>query len=214
MKRSGPRLLRVVGERHRLSRAGFSLVEIIVVIAITALLLINVQLVSKAGTDAARSGVLMATIDDELDLTLDRMTLALMGSSSDELSGPPMAPANSTFVTYTSVLGFDDGAPVLGDTESIEWSIQGDMPGTVVWSQGESESSGRAVTWSRSVPNAYAGEALGNLEDDNGNGLLNEHGLAFTREGAKVEIHLTVEHVGDGGERAALDKTHRITCRN
>ncbi|MEM8709331.1 MAG: prepilin-type N-terminal cleavage/methylation domain-containing protein [Planctomycetota bacterium] len=201
--------------------SGFTLVEVVIVAAITALAIVNLHIVSKAGATAAKAGILKSAASDELNLTVDRISLALMGSSADELTGPPRAPANSTTVEYAVVLGYQDGEKILSPTESISWELGGNEHGIIEWSMADAaggssggSEGGHSIVWSKSIPNAFIGEQLGNEHDDNGNGLLNEHGLAFTRDGASVDIHLTVERIGDGGEQVSLDKKHRITCRN
>lgn len=196
------------------SRTGLTLIEIMAAITIMALVMINIQMVSKTGHDAARSGVLKAQLDNELELTLDRITLALMGTSQEEVEGPAMAPASSDWVSYSKLLGQEGGLPVMSDPESIEWNPSGRASGTVLWRQDPDGAAEREVTWSRSVPSAYTGEIAGNGKDDNGNGIRDEKGLAFTRDGDQLEILLTVEHYDDQGNPERVDRTFKVTCRN
>ncbi|MEC8513218.1 MAG: prepilin-type N-terminal cleavage/methylation domain-containing protein [Planctomycetota bacterium] len=195
-------------------RAGFTLVEVIAALAIVGLVLANMAIVTRTGSSAARSGVLQASLNDELDLTLDRITLALMGTSEDEIAGPPMAPACSDYVHYTRTLGYEGGVPVTSDPESIVWEPAVGVSGHVVWAVNGGEETEREVTWSRAVPAAFLAEIGSNGEDDNGNGLLDEHGLAFTKEGDRVDIYLTVEKLDENGELAQEAETFTVTCRN
>lgn len=196
------------------ARAGLTLVEVIAAIAILALVMVNVQMVSRSGHDAVRSGVLSAQLDNELELTLDRITLALMGTSEEEIEGAGLAPSASDHVHYSKLLGEEDGVPVMSDPESIQWSPSGQATGTVLWRQDPDTAEERQVTWSRAVPSAYTGEVVGNGEDDNGNGVLDEKGLAFTKDGDQLQIFLTVEHYDEQGKPERVDRTFKVTCRN
>lgn len=196
------------------ARSGFTLVEVVAALAIVALVLANMAIVTRTGSSAARSGVLQASLDDELDLTLDRITLALMGTSEDEIVGPPMAPAYSDYVHYTRTLGYEDGEPVTGDPESIAWEPATGLSGHVVWAVNGGEETEREITWSRAVPAEFLAEIGSNGEDDNGNGLLDEHGLAFTKDGDRVDIYLTVEKLDENGDLAQDAETFTVTCRN
>ena len=112
------------------------------------------------------------------------------------------------------ILGYEDGAPVTSDPESIVWEPAAGVSGHVVWAVNGGEVTEREITWSRAVPDAFLAEIGSNGEDDNGNGLLDEHGLAFTKEGDRVDIYLTVEKLDENGELAQEAETFTVTCRN
>lgn len=196
--------------------SGMTLVEIVAAMAIATLIMANVVMVSRTGADATKSGVLKASIDDELDLTVERITLALMASSEDEITGPVMAPASSDFIHYTKTLGEEDGVAIISDPESISWEAveTRESSGNVVWTVDSEANGDRDVTWSRSVPVDFHDEVGGNGTDDNNNGLLDEGGLAFTQLEEKVEIHLTVQRVDEEGHLVQTDSKRTVTCRN
>ena len=81
--------------------------------------------------------------------------------------------------------------------------------GHVVWAVNGGEETEREITWSRAVPAEFLAEIGSNGEDDNGNGLLDEHGLAFTKEGDRVDIYLTVEKLDENGDRPGRRDLHR-----
>lgn len=102
--------------------AGFTVIEVMIGIAIMALILVNIHLVSKSSTEAVRSGALRSSLNDELELTLDRITFALMAAQDEEIEGPLAAPLSSGFVRFATVLGRDaEGGVVVGSTEQISW---------------------------------------------------------------------------------------------
>lgn len=195
-------------------RAGFSLVELIIALSVLVLIAVNVGMVSRAGRSAAESGVLMLRVDDELHLTMDRISLALMAADSDQVDGLAQAPLPSDWVQYQAALGTNDGEVVHGPIEDVTWKPAGDGNGTVQWRERPDEAEERKVVWSKNVPVAYQAEILENLEDDNGNDLLDEAGLAFTKEARTINIHVTVERKGDDGRPHSTHKKSVITCRN
>ncbi|MEM8709530.1 MAG: prepilin-type N-terminal cleavage/methylation domain-containing protein [Planctomycetota bacterium] len=195
-------------------RAGFSLVEVIIAISVLVLIAVNVGMVSRVGRSAAESGVLMLRVDDELHLTMDRISLALMAADSEEVDGLAAAPLPSDWVQYQAALGTNDGEVVHGPVEDVSWRPAGDGNGTVQWRERPDEETERQIVWSKHVPIAYQSEILENLEDDNGNDLLDEAGLAFTKDARTINIHVTVEREGEDGRSHSTHKKSVITCRN
>lgn len=219
--------------RRRLaSRSGFTLLEVTIVLVILALLAANVRMVSESGAAAVRSGAMRSSLENELELTLERITFALMSAQDSEIEGPVPAPMPSSFVRFAAVLGRDASGNVLtGPTEQIAWSPHnvedGEMGrtaqlntsvtregGRVLWTENADIEETRRITWSNAVPDAYMGEVDGNAEDDNGNDLLDEGGLAFARDGSEVRVLLTVERIDERGRRQPVERSLRIAPRN
>jgi prepilin-type N-terminal cleavage/methylation domain-containing protein len=221
----------------RPSRGGFTLLEVMIAITILALIIVNVQLVSKSGTAAARSGALMSSLENELEMTLDRITFALMSAQDEEIEGPLPAPVPSSFVRFASVIGRDaQGNVLMSPTEQISWAAHDEEPagqgggggagqsggtgnvtlegGRVTWVEDADATASRRVTWSNAVPTVYEGEVDQNAEDDNENGLLDEAGLAFARDGSQVQVFLTVERVDEKGAKRPVQRSLRVAPRN
>jgi prepilin-type N-terminal cleavage/methylation domain-containing protein len=214
------------------ARGGFTLLELTIALVIFALLAANVHLVSRSGAAAVRAGALRSSLENELELTLDRITFALMSAQDSEIEGPVPAPMPSSFVRFAAVLGRDESGNVLtGPTEQIAWTAHdvatGELGrserrnpsafregGRVTWTENADVSETRRITWSNAVPTAYMGEVDGNAEDDNGNDLLDEGGLAFAREGTEVRVLLTVERIDDRGQRQPVERSVRVAPRN
>lgn len=208
--------------------SGFTLLEVMIGVAILSLILVNVHLVTKSGAAAARSGALRSSLENELELTLDRITFALMAAQDTEIEGPAPAPLPSTFVRFASVIGRDGaGNVVMSPTEEIAWAEhieagsggQGGNGafmdgGRVTWTEDADAVASRRITWSNSVPIIYMDEVGGNAEDDNGNDLLDESGLAFARDGAQVQVFLTVERLDERGRPQPVERSLRIAPRN
>jgi len=186
-------------------------------LGIMALIALNLALVSRSGSAVARTSSLLSVLNNELDLTTERMQMALMAANSEEVESVGAFPIYSNRVDFAVDLGVDNGAVVSGDPERIHWVPQGATEGVVNWVRNPDGELERRVTWSRSVPSTFEGEILDNVEDDNGNGLLDEGGLAFTRPVAEtdlLEIHLTVQRVDKDGRPVPRSRRLRVTCRN
>ena len=199
-------------------RAGFTLIELLIGVTILALLSMNLTLISRTGAAAAKTSALVATLNGELDLTLERMQLTLMAAHAEEVQSIGAFPLYSSRVDFAIDIGVDNGSVVLGDPERIAWSPLGDRDGAVNWTRNpEDEEAERSVVWSRSVPPVFDGETLGNDSDDNANGMFDEGGLVFTLPEVNqdmLEIHLTVERTDKEGRRVPKSRRLRVTCRN
>lgn len=200
--------------RNSTCRAGFTLVEVLIAFTVLVLLGLNTAMVTKAGRSATRAGMAINGIDDELHLTLDRISLVLMAARSDDVEHVYEAPLPSSFVRYQTSLGTQDGMVIRGPVEDIEFVPTGEERGKIQWSELHDEDRRRSVVWSKNVPAAYQAEVLRNLKDDNRNDLLDEAGLAFTKTSDTISVHVTVERVDSEGHSYSTHKRSLIKCRN
>ena len=195
-------------------QAGFTLIEALIAMTVFLLITLNVKLVVGAGQSAASAGAFMMSIEDELNLTVDRMSLALMAADSSEVDGYGLAPVSSETVRYQTALGMDDGRVVHGPLEDLRYIRTAEDQGRVEWRENPGTDEEWKVVWSKHVPIAHKAEILDNFEDDNGNDLQDEGGLAFTMLGRVISIHLTVAREDDDGRQLSRNKRSVITCRN
>jgi prepilin-type N-terminal cleavage/methylation domain-containing protein len=192
------------------AQAGFTIVELVFAAAILGLLSLNLAMVLRTSSSAFETGVFRKVIDDQAELTMDRISLAVMASAEKDLYPISVAPMNTPRLDYQICLGFQDGQLVMGDTERIEYVP---LNGLVVWSQNPNSTDTRSVVWSSWVPNNLDGELVNGL-DDNGNGLIDEQGLSFDSSGGKVNIHLTLERKDSKGVIFKRTLVNTVTCRN
>ncbi len=197
-----------------LQRAGFTLVEALIAMTVFLLIAVNVNLVVGAGRSAASAGAFMMSIEDELHLTIDRMSLALMAADSKEVDGLSSAPLSSETVRYQTALGMNDGRVVHGPLEDVRYIRTAGNEGRIEWRENPGAETEWSVVWSKHVPIAYKAEILNNFEDDNQNDLRDEGGLAFTMLGRVISIHLTVARDDEDGRELSRKKRSVITCRN
>lgn len=195
-------------------RGGFTLVEVIIATTVFLLITLNVNLVVSAGRSAASAGAFMMSIEDELHLTVDRMSLALMAADSNEVNGTELAPLSSGTVRFQTALGTNGGLVVHGPVEDVSWIRTTKDEGRIEWSEDPGGPTERSVVWSQNVPVAFNAEIMNNSVDDNGNDLRDEGGLAFTKLGRTIDIYLTVAKEDEKGRALARDKRSVVTCRN
>ncbi len=198
--------------RVRHAGSGFTLLELVIALAILALVSVNVTLVTRTGSQAVRSGAFWQTLNDEADQTLDRISLALMASDASNLYPIAISPLYTNAVSYKVSLGVEDGQPVESPPESISWEELEDR-GRIQWRENPGLPEERGVTWSNWVPSFFDGETF-NGSDDNGNALVDESGLAFDMEGDLVNIHLTIERPNPDGQPVPVTRKIQVTCRN
>jgi prepilin-type N-terminal cleavage/methylation domain-containing protein len=201
---------------HR--RSGFTLVEVLIASVIFALISVNIAMVTRTGSQATANGLLHELLDSELDLTLDRIKLALMSASADNVYPQVSAPASNERIEFSTSLGVQSGIHVMGDPERIEWIPSENDTGRVIWTQSLGLPGERQIQWSRSVPTLQNKEVL-NLNDDNQNGLVDEPGLSFhmnhaTDEEMQVFITLTITKTDASGNLIPANRQVNITCRN
>ncbi len=200
--------MKPVGQSPR-SR-GFSLLELLIAIGVAGLIFANVGLVLRSGSDSRERDATRGDLDVQIDRTLDRIALSLMSASVDSLDPTAPSPAFQSALEYVQNLGVQNGEVVLGDAERIELVVNG---GRVQWRQRPGELDERMVVWTRWVAEYLDGEEANGV-DDNGNGLIDETGLAFVVSGTQVEIFLCLERRSDDGEIVRHQRSAVVACRN
>lgn len=194
---------------HRKPSAGFTILELVIALTVLVLLVTNVGLVMRTSSDVTEAGIRLEQLENQADLTMDRIALAIMASSSDGIVPAPMAPDSADFLRFSRNVGVEDGEIVWGNEEIIEL----EQPGQVVWRENKDLPEERRVVWSRWVSDMLEGEQP-NAEDDNGNGLEDEAGLAFDMDGRKITVRITLQNVDPEGRVLTKTLETRVTARN
>jgi len=189
---------------------GFTLVEVIVSVTLVALIAVNISMLIGSGKKNFENTTAQMELEVQAARAMDRIALALMGSSRDTLYLTPEAPFNTHVMNYEMNLGMDGDDPVWSDPERIELVIE---DGKVQWLENPGDLGERHVVWAKWVTEYLEGEVPNNL-DDNGNGLVDEKGLSFDLDRNSVIIRLTAEREGPNGEAITKTMTRRVTCRN
>lgn len=194
----------------RRRQGGFTLLELMITVALVSLVMFNVWMVLHESSDAYSARTVDYDAEVQAQRTLDRIAMALIGASSDTIEVPVESPLYTDRLRFDVNVGFENGEPVFGDTQEIRLEAPAQE---VVWLESPDEPEQRRVVWSRWVSEWLEGE-LPNGVDDNQNGVVDEKGLAFDLEGDMVIIRLTIERPGPDGMLIRKTLRSQVTCRN
>ena len=192
------------------SRAGFTLVEVLIALTLVGLLIANVSMVMQSGSRSFQLQSSLAELETQADRTLDRIALALMASSRESIDPSQQSPFHTSVLSYEQSLGVQNGNVVTGPVERIEMIVQN---GQVIWRERPDDPSERSVVWSNWVSSFLQGEEPNGV-DDNGNGLIDETGLSFEVVGERVSIRLTLERLLPDKSLRQVSRETVVTCRN
>jgi prepilin-type N-terminal cleavage/methylation domain-containing protein len=199
-------------------RSGFTLLEMAMAIVLLALVIGNVYtILGGTSRDLANRNVRFEA-DTQARRALERIAMAVVGSHESSLYAQPTSPDSEDFLDYEEFLGLQDtngdgiDEPVMSPRMRI--ALSGESGGQVSWYENPGEVGQKHVVWVKDVPQFAVGEIPANGVDDNDNGLLDESGLAFVKEGRSVRIVLSLR-VPDG-QGGFLDRQVEttVTCRN
>lgn len=191
-------------------RAGFTVIEAVIAMALLAVVMVKLTMVIREAQVSHRREVSTMDLEDRARRVLDQISFAVIGADRQQIDPDPEAPGWTSRIDYNLSLGVEDGETVWGDPESIRLS---DDDQQVLWMRNVGLPDERFVVWCRSV-RALLEKELANTQDDNDNGVIDEKGLSFTMDGDSVVIRLTLERVGDDGERLTHTAETTVTCRN
>lgn len=197
--------------RPNRARRAFTAVEMVIALALAGIVVGNLLLVLSDTRERFASQSLSKDVDAAARRALDRIALQIQGAVRSQLYSPVGAPLSSDSINYTSVVGTQNGEPIVSPPQRI--ALSQDPKSSVTWYQNPGQSSEMRVVWARDLRDFCAGEVLNGV-DDNGNGLVDEKGLAFEVEGAMVRITLTLERIGPDGQVVTKTLETRVTCRN
>jgi|GEM_PF-2979160 len=188
------------------------MLEVMIGFAVLIIVLGNILMLQNASADAYESGVFGSVLEDKAEATMDRIALAVMSTSIEDLDEVLAAPSFVDEIDYAVVLDVVDGEPVMGLPEKIEFASE---TGQIVWTRDPGAAQEMEVSWSRHVSGMLEGEsAEPNAEDDNGNGVVDESGLAFNRDVNQIMIRLTLSRSDSNHVEYTRTRSRRVTCRN
>lgn len=204
----------------RSSRSGFTLLEMVVAVGLLALVLNNVYSVLGGTTHALTKRNVEFEANAQTQRALERIAMAVVGAHSETLVPTNASPGSVANINYQEFLGTGDVDAdgdgkndfVFSDPMRIGATAEGS--GDVSWFQNPDTEFETHVVWVKNVPSVAVGEIAANGVDDNSNGLIDETGLAFVKDGKSVRIALSLRiSDGKGGflERQAQTT---VTCRN
>jgi len=179
-------------------------------LAILAIVLGNMAMLQKATSDNYESSVFGSVLEDGVEMTMDRIALAMMSTNVESLDEVLSAPGFVSSVEYDVINDIVNGAPVLGVPERIEFVT---ATGEIVWTRNPDAPDEMELTWTKHVPGLLDGEVI-NAIDDNENGIADEQGLAFNRDKKQIQIRLTLSRMDSQGVMYTRTRSRRVTVRN
>ena len=191
-------------------RGGFSMVEMLLVLSLTAVGVTKLSLVLRAASRAQANESTVIDLESQAQRVLDQIAYAVMSSDRETLIPDPESPWFSAELRFRASLGVEDGEVVWGEPEMVQLS---DERRQVVYRQNYDAEDELRVVWCNIVRPYLDGE-LANDEDDNDNGLVDELGLSFSLVGDSVEIRLSLEKTGIDGKTVKHFVETTVTCRN
>jgi len=197
--------------RIRERRRGFTAIEITVAVALCGLILGNVLVVLADARKRLAVQDVTKDVDAEARRSLDRIAVQIMGAVRQQLYTQVSAPLSADSITYTSVIGVQNGEPVISPLQRIAMTTE--PTSSVSWYQNPGDEHEKHIIWTRDLRSYCQGE-LPNGIDDNHNGLVDEKGLSFEVDGPMVRITLTIERPGPDGKPVVKTLETRVTCRN
>ena len=195
--------------RHT-ARRGMTVLEVMLAIALLAVVTTKIVGVLNTATENNKLDTARLELETKANHVLRQLGFAIMGSHPDSLVPNVGNGLSSTSVRYQISLGITDGKPVWSAPEEIALL---EPTREVFWTDTPEAAEQRRVVWSRLVAPYLEGE-LPNGVDDNGNGLIDEKGLAISIAGKTVEMHLTLERVMDDGTVLTETVSTKVACRN
>ena len=191
-------------------RAGFTLLEMTMTVALLAIFAVKVASVIDTTTKTTEIDIQQTAIDAQARQVLRQIGFAVMGSHPASLDPNMLAPLNQASLKYQVNLGISDGEVVWTEPEEVALE-EGRQ--RIYWSDNPDAADERRIVWTSLVAPYLEGE-IPNGIDDNGNGLIDEKGLAFSISGSAISMKLTLERVKDDGTTLTSTVETVVACRN
>jgi prepilin-type N-terminal cleavage/methylation domain-containing protein len=208
-------------------RAGFTLIEVLIAMTISAIVLGSAVTAAQRGVDAYRRSATNSALDAKVARALDRIKRELVGAGRDTLIPVPAAPFGSQVLEFQTEASWAGAAVAWGSSVQINWEpAPGELDngiddngnglvdeGVVVRIVDPGGPGEERVVLVRGVSELHEGE-LSNGIDDDGNGLIDEQGLSFDLNGDTLNVRLSLESRGPNGTLLVRTLETSITLRN
>ena len=215
-------------KRTKLSRAGFTLLESTIAIAMLGSVLSSVMYVLDSSAKAFRTGSMVARMDADADRALREAAAALRSAEAGWLN-PPAPTGSEDRIDFQRSEGvLDNGQAVPGpverlafeyDDQELDDGIDNDGDGLI--DEGrliltrDIGGAAQRIQLARDVSEAPPGEILGNGLDDDLNGVVDDHGFSITQIGNRLTIRITLQRFDRSSQRVLEQTSERtVTLRN
>lgn len=215
--------------RHpsRNRRAGFTLIEALLSVAILGSLLGTVFLVQSRGKNAAETSTAQLQASLKASRVVDRVIRELQCMGGDSATPSPSSSLGTDVLTYQVSEGVAGGAVAWSSPRRLELLMapnefdngaDDDGDGLVderalVLTYDVGGANERRTTLCDSIPELAPGETANALDDD-GNGIVDERGFNLHRTGDVLEVRVTVQGAGPEGSVVSASVETSIRVRN
>lgn len=208
---------------------GFTLMEVMIAVAIAGTLFAAVFSLLGSGTDTYELGTSMAELESEARRVVERIADEVMSTGVAKLNPSPIPPLGSFTLTFQKCTGYDLAtySTLWGTQTKIEFQYDPSDPnegqdnnhngvvdeGVIVCTYNVGLPTQQVVDLGRNVREYLEGETFNGL-DDNGNGLNDERGLSFELVGETLTIRLTLERLDPKGQVMTRTVSTSVKLRN
>lgn len=208
---------------HTTGRAGFSMVEMLIVALILSLALGMLGMIGQSSERAYQTGTTAAQLEQQTSQAVDRIVVELRPLRMSTLSPALGAGATAQALEYVQAVGFEAGEVVDSPLRRLELEyVEGEIDDgqdnnqnglvdecMVVLTEDLGGPGERRLVLTRWVSELFEGE-LPNAADDNGNGLVDERGFHVERVGDTLFVGLTLQR--PDSQRRVLTRTARTSA--
>jgi prepilin-type N-terminal cleavage/methylation domain-containing protein len=191
-------------------QSGFTLLEMSVALVLMVLVIGNVYSLLRQSSKAIGAQNSSFDIDTAAQRAMDHITNAIVGASEATLQMPQDQPFSTPTLNYTEQLGIQNGEQVVSAPQRIEYS---NVTGEITWFENPGTAEEKRVVWAKDVP-PFLKEEIANGVDDNHNGIIDETGLSFVKDGKSITVYLTVKRTTPDGRTFEKKLQDTVTCRN
>jgi prepilin-type N-terminal cleavage/methylation domain-containing protein len=214
--------------QQRDSRAGFTLIEMIITASLLVAIAGSVATVCLRADQACRASCLEVAVDTKARRALDRITAELTTVGAGVLVPNPTSQFGTDTLTFQTPTNFVGGAAVWGTQSRIAFEYEaGEIndgvdnngnglvdEGRVVFTRNVGAGNEQRVILCDNVREYLQGEPPPNGVDDNGNGVIDEHGFNIRRVGNVLTIRLSLEGRNPGQPAYVRTLETSISLRN
>jgi prepilin-type N-terminal cleavage/methylation domain-containing protein len=195
-------------------RAGMTLVELLVASAILSVFLMMAMIMARSSSEFYSTASINGARELAVESSLNEMVNELMETRASTITQPVSLltpPSSSKTLTFRRVLSFDAAKGIYESGPLTRISLEG----TTIFITTDADS---PTPQQRFLIDGVAEMAAGELPngvDDNGNGLVDEGGLAFVLETSfTVRIYLSLERRNAEGVTDVVSGSSLVQVRN
>lgn len=198
------------------SRAGLTMIEVLISTAVLSLVLLSIAMVTKTGSGVYRATMARDALRQRGEQTLDRIADALSTASKATFDAAPVAPFGASTLDYRTPTGLTGGV--------VSWSVKNRIAyrvdpkaepneGEIVLIRDVGAAKSVTTVLATHVADLLDGEKP-NGKDDNGNGLVDEKGLSFVLVGDQLTVRVSLADTDSDGNPITCTLATKVRLRN